>query len=130
MRQRSQGGFTLLELAIVLFIVGLIAIGGLKTASALRENVGISETSKRLDTLVMALQTFLMKNNRLPCPADPKLPDTHPNFGLEARDDAKEKCTLPGIPPANPQLYRGVIPGRALGLSGQQFSFWRSPSRS
>src|SRR5919109_828104 len=73
MRQRSQDGFTLLELAIVLVIVGLIAVGALKAASALRENVGISETSKRLDTLVMALQTFLMKNNRLPCPADPNL---------------------------------------------------------
>src|ERR687896_2708612 len=111
MRQRSQGGFTLLELAIVLFIVGLIAIGGLKTASALRENVGISETSKRLDTLVMALQTFLMKNNRLPCPADPKLDmNEDQNFGKEARDG---NCSLPEIPSEDPKVkfYRGVIPG-------------------
>jgi hypothetical protein len=49
----------------------------------------------------MALQTFLMKNNRLPCPADPNI-DTY--LG-------DEKC------PSTP-ILRGVIPGRALGLSG------------
>jgi prepilin-type N-terminal cleavage/methylation domain-containing protein len=103
MRQRSQGGFTLLELTIVLAIVGLLAVGALKAVSALRENAGISETSKRLDTLVMALQTFLMKNNRLPCPADPNI-DTY--LG-------DEKCPSTPIP-----IFRGVIPGRELGLSG------------
>jgi prepilin-type N-terminal cleavage/methylation domain-containing protein len=121
MRPRSQGGFTLLELTIVLAIVGLLAVGALKAVSALRENAGISETSKRLNTLVMALQTFLMKNNRLPCPADPKLPNTHSNFGLEARDlgdleDPKDDICLPEM--RDGTTYQGVIPGRTLGLSG------------
>jgi prepilin-type N-terminal cleavage/methylation domain-containing protein len=105
MRQRSQGGFTLLELTIVLAIVGLLAVGALKAVSALRENAGISETSKRLDTLVMALQTFLMKNNRLPCPADP---DIDTKFG----DELCPSTPLSGV------ILGGVIPGRALGLSG------------
>jgi prepilin-type N-terminal cleavage/methylation domain-containing protein len=103
MRPRSQGGFTLLELTIVLAIVGLLAVGALKAASALRENAGISETSKRLNTLVMALQTFLMKNNRLPCPADPNI-DT--NLG-------DENCS-------STPILRGVIPGHVLGLSGDR----------
>lgn len=52
----------------------------------------------------MALQTFLMKHNRLPCPADPNI---DPNLG-------DENC------PSNPsgEILRGVIPSRALGLSG------------
>jgi prepilin-type N-terminal cleavage/methylation domain-containing protein len=111
MRQISQGGFTLLELTIVLVIVGLLAVGALKAASALRENAGISETSKRLNTLVMALQTFLMKNNRLPCPADP---DIDTKFG----DELCPSTPLSGA------ILRGVIPGRSLGLSSRLLDAW------
>jgi prepilin-type N-terminal cleavage/methylation domain-containing protein len=111
MRPRSQGGFTLLELTIVLAIVGLLAVGALKAASALRENAGISETSKRLDTLIMALQTFLMKNNRLPCPADP---DIDTKFG----DELCPSTPLSGV------ILRGVIPGRSLGLSSRLLDAW------
>jgi hypothetical protein len=61
-----------------------------------------------------------MRNNRLPCPANPKLDvNKDQNFGEEARDG---NCTLPEIPSEDPKVkfYRGVIPGRALGLSGDR----------
>jgi prepilin-type N-terminal cleavage/methylation domain-containing protein len=110
MRQISQGGFTLLELTIVLVIVGLLAVGALKAASALRENAGISETSKRLNTLVTALQTFLMKHKRLPCPADP-------NSKLGKEERLNGECDPTRIITSNTEgvkVFRGAIPGHDL----------------
>lgn len=101
-------------MAIVLVIIGLIAAGALKAASAIRENTGISETAKAMDTVVTALQTFLINNNRLPCPAIKALPETDANYGLEAR--VGTNCDPP-VTLWVTNAHRGVLPARTLGLS-------------
>lgn len=109
-----QSGFTLIDMAIVLVIIGLIAVGALKAASAIRENTGISETAKRTDTVVTALRTFLVHNNRLPCPARADLSETAPNYVVEARTGGNcDASTQVG----GTNAHRGVLPVRSLGLS-------------
>jgi prepilin-type N-terminal cleavage/methylation domain-containing protein len=65
----GQRGFSLVEMAIVLVIVGL-AIGGLMTPlSAQVEQRRVAETQRALDEAREALIGFALRNGYFPCPA-------------------------------------------------------------
>ncbi|MEM7432249.1 MAG: type II secretion system protein, partial [Pseudomonadota bacterium] len=66
-----QTGFSLVELAIVLLIMGLI-LGGLAMPLAVqRENARIQEAGEQLQTVYDALLGYSLVNGFLPCPATP-----------------------------------------------------------
>jgi prepilin-type N-terminal cleavage/methylation domain-containing protein len=69
MRSHRHAGFSLVEMAIVLVIVGLL-IGGLVTPLQTQfEQHRISETQRVLDDAREALAGFAIRNGYLPCPA-------------------------------------------------------------
>ncbi|MBK9020581.1 MAG: prepilin-type N-terminal cleavage/methylation domain-containing protein [Sulfuritalea sp.] len=65
----AQRGFTLVELAIVMFIVALLLGGMLLPLSAQQDVRSYGDTQKLLTDARDALQGFAMANDRLPCPA-------------------------------------------------------------
>ena len=67
--QTKQLGFSLIEMAIVLFIVALLLGGLLPTVSSQIEQQHTNETRKQLDEIQQALLGFAVINGRLPCPA-------------------------------------------------------------
>lgn len=100
MRTPSQRGFSLVELAIVLVVVGLL-IGGLLTPLATQfEQRRISETQRNLDETREALIGFALRNGYLPCPA------VSAQNGLEDRSGAY--CTQ--------GKRQGFIPWATLGV--------------
>ncbi len=77
----SIAGFTLIELAVSLFIISLILGAILVPLATQIEQRQISETQKTLDDIKEALTGFALANNYLPCPdttgdgvADPATP--------------------------------------------------------
>lgn len=99
--RRRMRGFSLIEMAMVLLVLGLI-LGGMLTA------LGASDAAKRradaaatLQQISDALYGFAQANGRLPCPA------TDVSAGDEA-PAAGGNCTS----------YAGFVPGRKLGLQG------------
>lgn len=67
----DTSGFTLVEMAIVMVIVGLM-LGGLMTSlSRTVENTRRSEVEAQLAEITEALYGFAQANGRLPCPATP-----------------------------------------------------------
>lgn len=62
-------GFTLVELAMMLLIVGLVLGSMLFTLSAQVEQSNRSETLRRLESAKELLLAFAIVNGRLPCPA-------------------------------------------------------------
>lgn len=105
---RSRG-FSLVEMALVLLIVGLLAAVFLPATNTFLDNNRRKETRAKLEALEQAMVRFVMVNRRLPCPADGALLPGDANQGLE-RPVGGGACTPP-------TQINGVAPWRTLGLS-------------
>ena len=97
-------GFSLVEMAIVMVIIGLLLILFLPTVTVINSNKNRTETLLKLKNIETAIYNFVIVNKRLPCPADGTL-----TAGTEARVAATGQCT-------NNQA-NGVVPWTTLGLS-------------
>ncbi len=102
---RPIRGFTLVEMAVVLFIVGLLMVGMMFTLTAQIELRNAEETRRRLEEAREALLSYAIANGRLPCPA---VTPTGTNDGLEAPVGGGA-CT---------NYTSGFLPARTLGLGG------------
>ena len=63
-------GFTLLEMAMVLAIIGLVFGAVMSATTVLLKSSKISATQSKEATIKAAIISFIAINNRLPCPAD------------------------------------------------------------
>lgn len=105
-----QQGFTLVEMAIVLLIIGLLLGGLIPTLSAQMESQRISETRKQMDEIQQALIGYTLANGRLPCPANPAIATGQAGAGMEAKTGTS--CTNV----ANNAAW-GVLPWATLGVN-------------
>lgn len=112
---RRQGGFTLLELSIVLGILALIAGAGLSMAAGALRAADRVTTEERLNTIKFALDSYAATYGYLPCPANRTLAATTSNFGMEERSGATCTATPPGTV-ASGNVWIGAVPVRTLGL--------------
>ncbi|MBZ0095875.1 MAG: prepilin-type N-terminal cleavage/methylation domain-containing protein [Sulfuricella sp.] len=98
--QQAHSGFTLVEMAIVLVIVGLLLGGLLMPLSTQIEQRRISETQKALDEIKEALIGFAVANKRFPRPA------------TSATNGVENPATC-----ANDAACSGFIPWATLGVT-------------
>lgn len=103
----KTSGFTLVEMAIVLVIVGLLLGGLLMPLSTQIEQRRIGETQKALEEIKEALLGFVIANGRLPCPAPATTATGAALAGLEPNPIVAGGC-------ANPA---GVLPWATLGVN-------------
>jgi prepilin-type N-terminal cleavage/methylation domain-containing protein len=104
MRMKRQTGFTLIEIAVVIFLIGLLATMGLSALKSQLANAAISATKKKQEIIKDALVSYIAKFKRLPCPA------INETGGLDAT------LRTAGIPPPNCISNFGIVPYAELGL--------------
>lgn len=119
--------FTLLELAIVLIVVGLISVFAVQALSTDDDARCYATTEAQLSTIDSALQNFIATHKRLPKPAAMGLGSANPAFGYEAQNltdpqDAAYASDVPsGVTNAGGVLI-GALPHATLGLENSYAS--------
>jgi len=116
MDRRREGGFTLAELAIAFFIIGLLLASAFMPLSTQIEVRNIADTRRTMEQIKEALIGFAQANGRLPCPANPALAAGNATAGMELY--TSPSCT---------QLI-GVVPWATLGVPetdawGRRFTY-------
>ncbi len=104
----KPSGFTLIEIAIVMVIIGLMVGSLLEPLAAQRNRNKTEEARKQITTIYESLLGFAAAQGRLPCPTVPN------NNGLESGGGATNCQTAGGAP-----LQHGFIPANTLGLTGK-----------
>ncbi|MGB4812638.1 MAG: prepilin-type N-terminal cleavage/methylation domain-containing protein [Methylophilaceae bacterium] len=109
---KTRAGFTLIEMAVVLVIVGLLLAAFLTPLSVQRDLRDYSETRTRLEQIRESLYGYAMINGKLPCPTTTANPADNVNYG---HSDAT--CPL--------TAGAGVLPWKDLGI--HEVDAWGTP---
>jgi prepilin-type N-terminal cleavage/methylation domain-containing protein len=116
-------GFTLMEMAIVLVVIGLLLSGGLMAVSPIVQGTKVADTQQRLDRIEEALILYVIRNGCLPCPADGSVAGLdgsavgeNTTYTSQCLADAAASTTC-GAAVIDPNGGDAVVPWAALGLS-------------
>lgn len=95
-------GFSLIEVAIVLCIIGVISGLGFPFLNHYVKQKKALVTEDHLSTIIHSLSAFIMTHKRLPCPADPKA-------SVSEKGTEQESCHFK-------KSFIGIVPYRSLGI--------------
>jgi len=111
-------GFTLIEMAIVLVIAGLLLTVVIGMGNALIAQSRISATKSKQETIKTAILSYIARNSRMPCPAVPIVAPGNPGYGIEATSPGT--CdAVQGFGIGQARVVIGLVPWITLGLSDE-----------
>ena len=80
---KEQGGFTLVEIMIVMILSGFIALVTAEMIRVYTQSGKYEKTVENLESIEMALWEFSVREGRYPCPANPRLGPEDADYGIE-----------------------------------------------
>ena len=114
-RATNESGFSLVELAIVMLIAGLVVGAAMTATRPYLEYTQYNATQRKMRGISDALAMYAQQHNRLPCPAQP-----NPGAGNEPlgapRNSGSDGAELDNDCGTGVASHIGVVPWRVLGL--------------
>ena len=120
MQKNPKTAYSLIELSIVILIISILITGALSVSVRSINNAKIKVTRDRMAEIYKAMGTFLIANNRLPCPASLNLDKSNMSYGNPTGTNGT--CTVANGVIASTtatNLVYGAVPTKALGLSSE-----------
>ena len=126
---KKEDGLTLIDMAVLLMVVGLMIAPFAHTYHIERKNRELNETVGSQNKLWEAVESFYFENGFYPCPSNPTLGPGDANFGQENRlapiaPATQGLCATdvgnPDLPNPGDTVYWGAIPHSALKIDYNQ----------
>lgn len=102
--KQTEKGFTLVEMAIVILIMGLVVGSVFAFLDVQQEQKHLDVTKGNQKKIAVALAIYAQNNGRLPCPATHRIVSSDANYGRSTA------TTCNGVD------LKGIVPFRELGL--------------
>ena len=83
MKRNSEAGYSLIELAVVILITGVMVSSFLAGYKVYLRKETINTTASNTSLVTRAVGNFLIQQGRYPCPARFDIDRTHPDYGME-----------------------------------------------
>ena len=122
---RNNEGFSLIELAIIMTVMGVLAVGFLHTYKVKQKQKEIDTTEYSVFAITDGLSKFLYQNGQYPCVGRFDLPVTDPDYGTET--DCTDTSVAVGscangycvTERSGKRIRIGMIPFRTLGMDAK-----------
>ena len=134
---RSEKGFSLLELSLVMIIMSIITYGSLSAGANFIENKRNSETTNKLNIIEHTLKLYVQTYGHLPCPSGGAISNTDVKFGVGNLIDqgggvyvcedtlSNVEDTIGAVTLEVDTFSKGVVPVRDLNLADDMmFDAW------
>lgn len=117
--QKKPKAFSLIELSVVLTIMAIIISGAVTVSTTAIRNAKIEKTQEKLEKIETALNVYVCKNGKLPCPASMHKTTSDSDYATSLGTDGN--CTDSGQSGIYVRdgynLVQGALPAVTLGLS-------------
>ncbi len=120
-------GFTLIEIAIVMIVIGVIASAAISIYQQQRAEQDWERTNSNIDDIILEITNFYQTYGRYPCPASSTAPQGDPLYGNEKANCtpnavgncADGVCTVASLN-APQEIMIGSVPFKRLNLQDKQ----------
>lgn len=110
--EKKQNGFTLIELAVVIMVIGLLVGGSITALTRYVGQARIKQAEADLDVIREALIGYVIINNRFPCPDTDGFP---PSVGVAPPSTGSENFVMAAGCTSAPNTI-GYLPAADLGV--------------